>query len=306
MVGDEKTPSLAQMTAALYWSPLAKDYDINKAEKIVPVGSYEGKSTAPLGDHRFFSSFAGLWKNDKPPTDAQIKRWVRRYGLFSAEDVMSLWRCGKDANGERAGDPLSVEDFVEESHKAHDSLILYEAIINRRGDVARKYIERGERLAYEYPAGPHGTYYRAHVRIGNERHVTPHVIPEKEVPDKVLAHVVPEGPAPDDGLALMVADFAVRQLLTERLDGEHMQLRFGQDFDHKRPLAFPSRPVPLYVPRDLKTAIWHQFAEMMTQFRAWELCGFCRLPYPKRHGRQRYCSDRCRVNAHRERQNQGE
>lgn len=301
------------MTAALFWWPLANGYDINKAEKIVPVGRYEGKSTAPLGDHRFFSSFAGLWKNNKPPTDAQIKRWVRRYGLFSAEDVMTLWRCGKDANGERAGDPLPVEDFVEEAHKAHDSLILYEAIANKRGDVARKHIEPGKRIECSGPDVPEGrtyvqvgngiirlspisgsapAYHRALVRLGNEHYK--------------IAIQIPGDHEPEDDLALMAVEYALRQLLTERLDGNHMELRFGQDFDHKKPLAFPSRPVPLYVPRDLKTAIWHQFAEMMTQFRAWELCGFCRLPYPKRHGRQRHCSDRCRVNAHRERQNQGE
>lgn len=101
----------------------------------------------------------------------------------------------------------------------------------------------------------------------------------------------------------MIVEWAVRQHLSDKLN-RNTELRFGHDFDHKRPLAFPVRAVPVYVPRDLRTAISYQFVEEISEFRTWKLCLVCRMPFPVRREGQRHCSGGCRQKAYRERKNQ--
>ena len=259
--------------ADLFRWPLA-NYDIVDGE-IRPVGN--AVLSGPLRDPDLFGSFCRLWI-EGPPSKAKMRRWVKRFGLFTADiDERPVLQNGLP-HGELRGDPVTLEDFREESRLAHDALVVYDALVNHRMKPLRDRIRR-ERVSPL--GGPPGTYAHTYVRFADHEFDAAHFV---SADDKL-----------DEETVLSVAVGGLKHLLAFELEGR-LRLWFGTDMGTKRPLSAAGRPVPVWVPQDLKTAAWLQFQQEIADARNWRLCAGCGQPFPVRRKGQTCCagSPNCR------------
>lgn len=260
--------------AGLFGWPVAADYHLVEAAtgcEIIPVGRYEGKTSPGLRDPDLFGSFARLWA-DGPPSEARVLRWVRRFGLLTA-DVDERPRADNGLPNEvLLGDPVMLSAFRDEARTAHAALIVYEALVSRRYKVIQDRITR-ERVS---PAsGPPGPYAHSYVRFADY--------------DFDAAHFVPADGELDEETGMRVVVGGLEHLLSNRLE-KRMTLRFGTDLASKRPLSAGGRPVPVWIPKDLKAALWFQFQQEIADARHWRICAGCRQPFPVRRDKQGCCS----------------
>jgi hypothetical protein len=93
-----------------------------------------------------------------------------------------------------------------------------------------------------------------------------------------------------DRRVLLAGLGALQELVWPKID---LEVTFGMNFNHPRPLGGLFRPVPLLMPRDLLSAVWLQFCIDMADFDyEWRLCVACGRPFEVTRSDQTTCPSR--------------
>ena len=222
----------------------------------------------PLEDDDFFTSFARLAAHGDP-SDTSIKRWVRRYGLLTRDETMS------------------VQSFRDEVNQARHLLALYGAVKGRdaeaiRGLLSDKRLE-GEHDETVIEVGLYvfeGTLEEEKldgVRPGFVKYV-----PKTRWSGKLLSDV-PE--------------------LAKRAGVEGPSKIKVMDTDPHPATAKPYTPSPSWPCDDLLSALYLQLCLLATGHALLQECAGCGQAFFLTRPNKRHCNDACRQRARHKRKN---
>lgn len=225
--------------------------------------------STPLADGDAFLSFAHLADGHIPPEDTEILDWVHGHGLLrllepslSPKDTVRMKVEGVEWN-ELNQEPMSLEEFREETLYAYELLNLYEAI--RSGDSAAL------RDRIDYAHRSQGRTPITEMFIGVER----------------IWYFIPGGkPTSDDD----VLDWC-------RLT---LHLRLQNEIKGFTPVFTPDGNIAVRCP-DLRTALYWQFACLVQGKRAIVTCRGCKNPLVQRRPNHWYHNSTCRSRKSRKR-----
>jgi hypothetical protein len=234
------------------------------------------KISQPLSDSNLFLSFARLAAHGQP-SEKRIRSWVLEHGLLRRQDY-NRFRHVEDESGARQVNqkPIIVEDFRKEIRRAYKALTLFQDIRTKNYGALRR------RLRTE------GVDYQG--RDGNRR----------------LIHItyLDDEPLPYENA--LKGDYSDRQVLEAATDGlqyiveqqiSNVHLHFVKDTRHPDPLAsfmdLTYRPrLSLRCP-DLHSALWYQFAALMSDKHPWKNCIICGMPFPQTRKDKVVCRKAC-------------
>jgi hypothetical protein len=263
-------------TDASQWF-VAEGYEV-RYEEIRPVGKV-GRRTEPLSDQDLFLSFARLG-GEGEPSEARILSWVRKHGLLLRMNP-ALKNMVLDAERTPNQAPMTLTAFRSEFRHAYRALTLLQAIRSRDFVALRSRLTRTSR------------------GIGSKQNV-------KRM--EVLLDGVPvprTGPGEGDLYDMEVLEAATNGLLyivERRLST--VRLALGKGSERPRPLSITGGYLP-FRPRltphcpDLLSAMWLQFAALISDQRQWRECKRCGLPFIDEDRDDVWCSPACKQERHR-------
>jgi hypothetical protein len=249
--------------------PRAETYPFD-GEEIRAEGFNEW--TLPLDDPDLFASLARLYEDGEPPNE-KVRRWIEMHGLFTA------------SNNEEGclGNPLTLKEFRKEARDAHTALELFNALRLGNPTLIRGWLMKPRRPQTldgdDKPKGPHPEGKFANVYLNTDAQ------------DELDArYVVRVGDNLADRRVLLAGLGALQELVWPKID---LEVTFGMNFNHPRPLGGLFRPVPLLMPRDLLSAVWLQFCIDLADFdHEWRLCVACGRPFEVTRSDQTTCPSR--------------
>jgi hypothetical protein len=232
--------------------------------------------TQPLSHRNLFLSFARLAAHGQP-SEKRIRAWVDQHGLLRRQDYDNFQHM-QDKNGERPVNQkaMTVEDFRKETRKAYGALTLFQDIRSKNYQALRSRL-RSEELHKRDRDGEEWLEHRAY--LDNEP------IPNEERRPLNEEYL--------DILALKVATTGLEYIVEQQISDVH--LHFVKDVWHPRPYSYlidvPYRP--RLSPRcpDLHSALWYQFAALISDKHPWENCIICGMPFPQTRKDRMVCGD---------------
>jgi hypothetical protein len=232
----------------------------------------------PLSHRNLFLSFARLAAHGRP-SERRILAWVHQHGLLRRQDY-ERFRHVRDRNGERQvnHETITVEDFRNETRKAYGALTLFQDIRSENYQALRRRL-RSEELHNRHTDGNDWLEYRAY--LDNE-----------PIPNEERWPLNGEYP---DSVALKVATAGLEYIVEQQLSDVH--LHFVKDVWHPRSYSYlidvPYRP--RLSPRcpDLHSALWYQFAALISDKHPWENCIICGMPFPQTRSDREVCGGAC-------------
>ncbi len=256
--------------AAIRFSwPVAEGYGVDADRVRAMIRDARGRPMGlkhydkPLLDPDLFSSL-GRTAADGDPSEAKILRWIGKHGLLTCEHEYE------------AGDPISVHDFRAEARRAHDALTLFASIRDERHGELRERITVRRARPPARPGAPPDRFVNTLVD-GMESGTM--LSADRGLSDEAA----PAALSKED--VVRVAIGALETTVQARVEG---RLVFGADFGHRNPLS-NYRPALSWMPRDLVSAAWYQFALEMSDLREHRFCEGCGLPFLLRRNDQRVC-----------------
>jgi hypothetical protein len=215
----------------------------------------------PLDDTNLFLSFARLAAHGQP-SEKRILLWVHQHGLLERRDYESF-QYFEEENGEEQVNQkaMTVGEFRNETLRANRALTLFQDIRNKNYGALRRRLR-----TEDFYQDEHGN------RISN--YMT--YVDDEPLPwEKALRGDYP------DYQALEVANSGLEQIVESQISKVH--LHFVMDMRHPRPLSsfidLTYRPrLSLRCP-DLRSALWYQFAALMSDKRPWKNCLICGIPF---------------------------
>jgi hypothetical protein len=229
----------------------------------------------PLDDRNLFLSFARLAAHGQP-SEKRILSWVQRHGLLERQDNESFQHV-EDENGEEQVNQkaMIIGVFRDETLRAYKALTLFQNI------RAKNYPALRQRLRTEdNPRDEYG--------IRNLRYMT--YVDDEPLPyEKALRGAYP------DYQALQVAANGLEHIVEQQISDVH--LHFVMDIRHPRPLAnfMDLMYRPRLSPRcpDLRSALWYQFAALMSDKRPLKNCIICGMPFLQTRKDKVVCRKAC-------------
>jgi hypothetical protein len=234
--------------------------------------------TQPLSHRNLFLSFARLAAHGQP-SERRILAWVHQHGLLRRKDY-ERFRHVRDRNGERQANQkaMTVEEFRQETRRAYKALTLFQDIRSKDYQALRSRL-RSEELSYRDRHGIDRLIYRAY--LDNE-----------PLPNEEGWPLTGEYP---DSLALVVATSGLEYIVEQQLSDA--RLHFVKDVRHPRPLSnlIDLTYRPRLSPRcpDLHSALWYQFAALISDKHPWENCIICGMPFPQTRKDRKVCGGAC-------------
>jgi hypothetical protein len=234
--------------------------------------------TQPLYHRNLFLSFARLAAHGQP-SEKRILAWVRQHGLLRRQDNDNFQHI-QDKFGERQVNQkaMTVENFRKETLKAYRALTLFQDIRSKNYQALRSRL-RSEELPCRDRHGNDWLEYQAY--LDNE--------PISNVKGWLLAGEYP------DSVALEVATTGLEYIVEQQISDVHPH--FVPDVRHSRPFSYlidvPYRP--RLSPRcpDLHSALWYQFAALISDKHPWANCIICGMPYPQTRSDREVCGGAC-------------
>ena len=249
LIGDDEAVSLC------HW-PVAKSYWMYGGKiHADPEAGWKQTMTKPLADPNLFRTFSNLGARGDDLPEAAILTWVRKHGLLRLRDPNKhpFYTDDKILINQA---PITPDEFRREARLAYEALTLFEAIRSENFGALRPRISR-ERI--DPPHRP-GTGGLANMFVDGQR------VPIVELDCE-----------PTDEALLRVAKVGLEYFVEGCLKG------MSPAFDH---LSSHPRPEEVYRPSlrfripDLYTAIWYQFARLITDTRPVKYCEICEKPIP--------------------------
>ena len=255
------------------WSVAERYFEYGDKIYPDPEAGWKWTTDKPLADSNLFLSFSRLGARGEDLPKPAILRWIRKHGLLRLKNPNAN-RLTFDNQA-----PIMFSEFREEARQAHEALTLFEAIHSNNYDELRSRISKKR----TYPPGRPGEGDAADVYLDGRP------IPMSRRASSEL----------DDEDVLSAAKSGLEWFVQVRLRG------FDLSFDH---FSGHPRAQEVYRPRlvfsipDLYTALWYQFALLMTDNRPVKFCLVCEAPIFRPRRDQKTCSPRCRkVKSRRER-----
>jgi hypothetical protein len=253
--------------------PLHARYEIDASTVMIYGEGYDGRAYLPLEDPGLFLSFTRLGAHGEP-SEESILGWVATHGLLMRGDEK------KGVNQE----PMSVYTFREEVRCARELSALYVDI--REENAAAIYA----RLVGE------GNYQEAR----DHNNLVDNYFATFQRDESFRRGLEP----PDDPVHLQLGVAAFENILATLMERVTLQLVSDESTaDDEGTLRLrvwspgqPYRPVLSWRCRDLRSAIYLQFALMVTDTKFWKRCANpnCRTPFPAKPSNKRFCKDGCR------------
>jgi hypothetical protein len=243
------------------------------------------KIIQPLSDSNLFLSFARLAAHGQP-SEKRILSWVRQHGLLRRQDY-DRFRHIKDESGARQVNqkPITVEDFRKETRRAYKALTLFQDIRKKDYEALRGRL-RSEELYYQ---GQDGNRHLIHMTY----------LDDEPLPDENALI----GDDPEQ--VLQVATRGLQYIVEQQISD--VQLHFVMDTRHPDPLAgfMDLTYRPRLSPRcpDLHSALWFQFAALISDKHPWKNCIICGMPFPETRKDKVVCRRACQKAKERESNN---
>jgi hypothetical protein len=229
----------------------------------------------PLSDSNLFLSFARLAAYGQP-SEKRILSWVQRHGLLEREDYESFQHVEHENGEEQVNQKaMTIGVFRDETLRAYKALTLFQDI------RAKNYPALRQRLRTEdNPRDEYGSR--------NLRYIT--YVDDEPLPyEKALRGAYP------DYQALQVAANGLEHIVEQQISDVH--LHFVMDTRHPRPLAnfMDLTYRPRLSPRcpDLRSALWYQFAALMSDKRPLKNCIICGMPFVQTRKDKVVCRKAC-------------
>jgi predicted nucleic acid-binding Zn ribbon protein len=235
-------------------------------------------NSQPLSHRNLFLSFARLAAHGQP-SEKRILSWVHQHGLLRRQDYDNFKHI-QDKYGERQVNQktLTVEDFRKETRKAYGALTLFQDIRSKNYQALRSRL-RSKELHKRDRHGNDWITYQAY--LDNE-----------QITNEEGWHLNGEY---SDSLALKVATTGLEHIVERQISDVH--LHFVMDVWHPRPLSnlLDLTYRPRLSPRcpDLHSALWYQFAVLISDKHPWENCIICGMPFPQTRKDRVVCGDAC-------------
>jgi hypothetical protein len=275
---------------------VAEDYRYELDGRIHPFGRASGFKS-PLEDTDLFLSFARLGAGDGPDMK-KILEWVRKYGLLRREIEKSPYRHLEDGRVNQA--PIRVDEFRSEVDHAYRALTLFEQIRAKDYEKLRERISR-EVDWIERPVtvdGVQGTEVLwkmlPEARVALDGAPVQRVVPGLRTSGVMMAPLDGEIP---DVLVIEQAVEGLQRIVEEKMS--RVRVRFTQHVHNPRPLSMiagslPFRPLLTWRCPDLLSALWFQFAALMTDKRPLRTCEGCGQLFLQTRPDKESCDSTCR------------
>ena len=229
---------------------------------IYPDGR-KARISKPLDDRNLFLSFARLAAHGQS-SEKLILSWVQQHGLLERQDNESLHPHVEDKNGEEQVNQkaMTIEEFRDETLRAYRALTLFQDIRNKDYEALRRRLRTED---FDY-----------HDEHGNRINSFMTYVDDEPLPwEKALRGDYP------DYQALEVANSGLEQIVESKISKVH--LHFVMDMRHPRSVSsfMDLTYRPRLSPRcpDLRSALWYQFAALMSDKRPWKNCPICGIPF---------------------------
>jgi len=268
-----------QSLLVLSW-PLHAEYTIDEDGTIKGKGYADG-AYQPLEDPDLFLSFSRLGAQGQP-SDASILRWVEKYGLLTR---------GDENQGVNQM-PMTVYEFGNEVQCARELAALYIDI--REGNSAAiraRFVGKGKYGKTQFHAANDVGEHFAEVQEGADfwRSLEPadhpnHLKAGAAAFENILESLIEDDVPFQKGVSLQILSDEIT-----RTDEGPLQLHSWEPHE-------PYRPVLSWRCPDLRSAIYLQFALMVTGGQPWRKCANpnCRSPFPAKPSNKKFCKAGCR------------
>jgi hypothetical protein len=243
--------------------------------RIYPDG-LRPKIIQPLSDSNLFLSFARLAAHGQP-SEKRILSWVHEHGLLRRQDY-NRFRHVEDESGARQVNqkPITVEDFRKETRRAYKALTLFQDIRKKNYGALRRRL-RTEEVDYQ---GQDGNRRLRHITYLDDE---PLLFERALIGDY------------SDRQALEAATNGLQCIVEQQISDVH--LHFVMDTRHPDPLSnfMYSTYRPRLSPRcpDLHSALWYQFAALISDKHPWKNCIICGMPFPQTRKDKVVCCRAC-------------
>jgi hypothetical protein len=276
-----------QSLLVLSW-PLHAEYTIDEDGKIKGKG-YDGRSYEPLEDTDLFPSFVRLGKRGQP-SKVSILRWVKEHGLLKG-----LLHEGVNQR------PMAVDHFRSEVRCARELASLYMDI--REKDSAAiwaRFVGEGEyrepqfydNAVGEYFVKFHHPEYFENLEDFERFRLSLEPRKQREHPD----HLKSGATAFENILEELIYEVTLNPLSDEFAVDDEGTIHLHSWQPHE-----PYHPVLSWRCPDLRSAIYLQFALMVTSGKPWRRCKAqdCRTPFQPSRKDNFYCDPKgtCRSRA---------
>jgi hypothetical protein len=269
----ERQFDAGQSMFVLSW-PLHSKYDIDPSTRIIRGEGYDGRAYLPLEYADLFLSFARLGAHGEP-SEKSILSWVETHGLLTRGDE-------KQGVNQK---PVSVYEFREEVRCARELAALFMDIREQNSAaIWGRFAGEGDYQAARFHDNPVDNYFATFQRD-----------------ESFLRSLEP----PDDPVHLQSGAAALEHILERRLiDGVTLQplsAEFVVDDEgtlhlHSWAPHEPYRPMLSWRCPDLRSALYLQFALMVTDTKLWKRCANpnCKMPFPAKPSNRQFCKAGCR------------
>jgi hypothetical protein len=263
----------------LSW-PLHAEYTIDDKDGKIKGKGYDGRSYEPLEDPDLFTSFVRLGKRGQP-SEASILRWVKEHGLLKGYLRKGVHQI-----------PTSVDDFRREVRCARELAALYMDIREKKSaPIWARFVgerEYREPQFYDNDVGMYFEKLHKHEEFDDFR--------RSLEPPEHLDHLKSGAAAFENILEDLINEVTLQPLSDEFvLDNE------GTIHLHSWEPHEPYTPVLSWRCPNLRSAIYLQFALMVTGSKPWRRCKAkdCRTPFLPRRKNHFYCDPKgtCRSRA---------
>jgi hypothetical protein len=234
------------------------------------------KISQPLWDTNLFLGFARLAAHGLP-SEKRILSWVHQHGLLRRQDY-DRFRHVEDESGARQVNqkPITVEDFRKEARRAYEALTLFQDIRKKNYGVLRRRL-RTEEVEYQ---GQDGNRRVRHITYLDDK---PLLFEKALIGDY------------SERQALQAATNGLQYVVEQQISDVH--LHFVMDTRHPDPLSsfMDLTYRPRLSPRcpDLHSALWYQFAALMSDKYPWKNCIICGMPFPQTRKDKVVCRKAC-------------
>jgi hypothetical protein len=252
--------------------------------------------TRPLADPDLFLSFARLWTHGEPSNNS-ILRWISKHGLLGLKEGHLLWTINQRGETEITQAHMIRDDFTAEALCAHQLLHLYTDIKSGNLDAIKARFDgrykQQESLKWGriLPDTVVDKLLQAHANLAKNGHS--HFQPNQWV-------LKNRGQwNEEDYRDVYSAADALQVYVGWRLDNIKLNLSPGNLFTSPLPLGATYRPDLRWYCADLLSAIYVQFALLISDQRPMRRCEnpVCELPFPATRKNKRFCNATCRSNA---------
>lgn len=262
-----------QSLLVLSW-PLHAEYRISPDSMIEGEG-YGGRSYEPLEDPDLFPSFARLGAHGQPAEES-ILRWVKEHGL-----LQGYLRKGVS---QRA---MTVDEFREEVRCAREVAALYIDIQEKNSKaIWARFVGDGEYQESWKHNNPvdkdFAEWHQSEHFESFRRSLEP-----PEHPDHLKSGAV----AFERILKELIGEVTLQPLSDDFLVDDEGTMHLHSWEPHE-----PYRPILSWDCPDLRSAIYLQFALMVTGGKPWRRCAnpHCRSPFPAKPSNKVFCKRGCR------------